>query len=179
MRPGIALLALAVGVLAAEGQEFPRPKPSVTMLPAETTSVHRGHAATVQLAFRIAQGFHINSHQPRQEYLKKTELQLDAPTDIVIGKITYPEGEERSFPFAPDEKLSVYTGDFSVGVLVRPLKGVLPAKYAVHGRLNYQACDNAACYPPKQLPVSFEVRVEKGASEKGRRNPPQSPHAHR
>jgi Disulphide bond corrector protein DsbC len=177
MRSWIAFAALALGGLAGAAQEFPRPKPSVTMLPAETAAIPRGQSATIQLAFRIAQGFHINSHQPRQEYLKKTELHLDAPTDIVIGKISYPAGEDRSFPFAPEEKLSVYSGDFSIGVLVRPLKSVLPTKYAIHGQLHYQACDNAACYPPKQLPVSFEVRIEKGASGH-RRNPPQSPHAH-
>lgn len=177
MRAWISLLALALGGLTAPAQEFPRPKPAVTLLPPETAAVRRGQAATVQLEFRIAQGFHINSHQPHQEYLKKTELQLDAPTDIVIGKITYPEGQERSFAFAPEDKLSVYSGDFSVGVLVRPLKSVLPTKYAIHGQLKYQACDNAACYPPKQLPVSFEVQVKKGAAEK-RKNPPQSPHVH-
>lgn len=176
MKRWIAFAALALGSLIGAAQEFPRLKPSVTLLAPETTAIHRGQSATVPLQFRIAQGFHINSHQPRQEYLKKTELRLDAPTDIVIGKISYPAGEDRSFPFAPEDKLSVYSGDFSIGVLVRPLKSVLPAKYAIHGQLNYQACDNAACYPPKQLPVSFEVRIEKGAEH--RRNPPQSPHAH-
>lgn len=176
MRSWIAFVLLALGSLAGAAQEFARPKPSVTLLAPETAAIHRGQSATVQLQFRIAQGFHINSHQPRQEYLKKTELRLDAPTDIVIGKISYPAGEDRSFPFAPEDKLSVYSGDFSIGVLVRPLKSVLPAKYAIHGQLNYQACDNAACYPPKQLPVSFEVRIEKGVEH--RRNPPQSPHAH-
>ncbi len=145
-------------------------KPSVTMQPPEVISIYRGHPGTVQLHFRISSGFHINSNQPKQEYLKKTELKLDAPTDIVISKIT--------FPFAPDEKLSVYSGDFDIGVLVRPLKTVLPTKYAIHGTLKYQACDNAACYPPKQMPVSFEVKVAKAPAEHKKRVPPQSPHTH-
>ena len=144
----------------------------------ELSSVHRGSASTVQLQFRIASGFHINSNQPKQEYLKKTELKLDPPTDIVIEKISYPEGQELSFAFAPEDKLSVYSGDFSISVTVRPLQSVLPANYAVHGRLNYQACDKAACYPPKQLPVSFEVKVLKNTGVVKRRNPAQSPHAH-
>ena len=37
----------------------------------------------------------------------------------------------------------------------------------------------AACYPPKQLPISFEIRVLKAAAESVRRNPAQSPHAHK
>ncbi len=153
-------------------------KPTITMQPPDVVSINRGHPGAVVLQFRIPAGYHINSNQPKQEYLKKTELRLDPPTDIVIAKVTYPEGEDRSFPFAPDEKLSVYTGDFSISVLVRPLKTVLPTKYAVHGFLKYQACDNAACYPPRQLPVSFEVKVTKSTSEHKKRSSPQSPHAH-
>ena len=152
--------------------------PSITMSGPRDTTIARGKAGTVQLRFHIGSGFHINSNKPKSEFLIPTVLKLDAPTDIVIGKITYPVGEDRSFPFAPDDKLSVYTGDFAIGVLVRPLKSVLPTKYAIHGRLNYQACDNAACYPPKQLPVSFEVKVAKSATEHKKRIPPQSPHTH-
>jgi hypothetical protein len=147
------------------------------MEPAGITTIDRGVPGVVQLQFRVARGFHVNSNQPKQDYLKKTELKLDAPTDIVIGRITYPPGQDRSFPFAPNDKLSVYSGDFEVEVTVRPLRTVLPAKYAIHGFLQYQACDNAACYPPKQLPVSFEVKIMKGQGTR-KKNPAQSPHAH-
>jgi hypothetical protein len=147
------------------------------MEPAALTPIDRGGPGIVHLQFRVARGYHVNSNQPKQQYLKKTELKLDAPTDIVIGRITYPPGQDRSFPFTQNEKLSVYSGDFEVDVTVRPLHSVLPAKYAIHGFLKYQACDNAACYPPKQLPVTFEVKVLKGPGPK-RKNPAQSPHAH-
>ena len=173
-----SVLVFSTGV-SAFAQDIPGTrKPSVTMQPPEIASIYRGHPGTVQLQFRIASGFHINSNQPKQEYLKKTELKLDAPTDIAIEKVIYPDGEDRSFPFAPDEKLNVYSGDFPIEVVVRPLKSVLPTKYAIHGNLHYQACDNAACYPPKQLPISFEIKVLKGASERKKRIPPQSPHTH-
>jgi hypothetical protein len=171
-------LALLVGTISA--QEFPGSKqPSLIYYPPQVTSIARGHLGAVSLQFRIPAGYHINSNHPKQDYLKKTELKLDAPTDIVIAGVTYPDGEDRSFPFAPDEKLSVYTGDFAAKVLVRPLKTVLPTKYAIHGLLKYQACDNAACYPPKQLLVSFEVKVTKPSSPVKHGNPPQSPHAHK
>lgn len=163
----------------ADAQDLPSGSraPSIEYFPPEIAAIYRGQAKPVELQFRIASGFHINSNQPKQEYLKKTELKLDAPTDIAIVKVGYPQGEDRSFPFSPDEKLSVYTGDFAVSVTMRPLKTVLPAKYAVHGMLKYQACDNAACYPPKQIPVSFQIKVSKEPPAH-RRNPAQSPHAH-
>ena len=106
----------------------------------------------------------MNSNQPKSEFLIPTVLKLSAPTDIVIGRVTYPAGTEMSFAFAPDDKLSVYTGEFPVAVEVRPLAEVIPAKYMIRGELRYQACDNAACYPPKKLPVQFEVKVIKGSS---------------
>ena len=177
MRNAFSACALLLISLPALTQDLARSKASVSMEPAGITSIDRGGPGTVQLQFRVARGFHVNSHQPEQEYLKKTELKLDAPTDIVIGRITYPAGEDRSFPFSGNEKLSVYSGDFEIAVTVRPLHSVLPAKYAVHGFLKYQACDNAVCYPPKQLPVMFEVKVLKG-QVRGKRNPAQSPHAH-
>lgn len=175
----ISLAVPAILLLSAAAQDSPgNRKPSVVLEPTEVVSIARGHSGTVQLPFRIPSGFHINSNVPHQEYLRKTELKLNAPTDILIKKIAYPDGEDRSFPFAPDEKINVYSGEFSLAVDVRPLKNVLPANYAVHGKLNYQACDNAACYPPRSLPVSFEVKVIKAKNEHKKRIPPQSPHTH-
>jgi hypothetical protein len=159
-------------------QDMPGKKtPSITMSPPLTTVVTRGKGASVDLEFRIGSGFHVNSNTPKSEFLIPTSLKVNAPTDMVIGRITYPPGEEMSFAFAPDEKLSVYSGAFTVGVIVRPLASVLPGKYAFRGTLKYQACDKAACYPPKTLPVAFEVKVVK-APPAPRKNPGQSPHVH-
>jgi hypothetical protein len=165
----------------AHAQILNAPKaPSVTTVPTPMSAIRRGEPGQVDLRFRITPGYHINSNTPKSEFLIPTSLKLDAPTDIVIGKITYPVGRDMAFPFSPDEKLSVYSGEFDIAVVVRPLHTVLPAKYMIRGQLKYQACDNAQCYPPKQLPVQFEVKVEKGKPVgTARRNPAQSPHAHR
>ena len=172
----VSVLVLASVSLAQDDMLNAR-KPSVTMLPAGLTTVTGGKPGQARLRFRISPGFHINSNTPKSEFLIPTVLKLDAPTDIVVGKITYPPGEEMSFPFAPNEKLSVYSGEFTVSVLVRPLHNVLPSKYMFHGQLRYQACDNAACYPPKNLPVKFEIKVAKATKPRGK-NPAQSPHVH-
>ena len=173
----VAVASLAM-TFPAHSQDSPgRKVPSVTLAPVPLTDVTRGKANSIDLHFRVGSGFHVNSNTPKSEFLIPTALKLDAPTDIVLGKVTYPAGQEMSFPFSPDEKLSVYSGDFAVSVSVRPLAHVLPGKYVFRGILKYQACDNAACYPPKNLPVEFEVKVVKGpAVHKG--NPAQSPHVH-
>jgi hypothetical protein len=151
--------------------------PAVKMAPAPVISVVQGKPATVPLSFRVASGYHINSNKPKSEFLIPTVLKVEATTDIIIGKTTYPDGQDMSFAFAPDEKLNVYTGDFNVDVLVRPLHSVTAGKYVVRGTLKYQACDNSACYPPKQLPISFDVKIAKAPAVHGK-NPAQSPHAH-
>jgi hypothetical protein len=86
-------------------------------------------------------------------------------------------GQDLSFPFSPDEKLNVYTGDFTIAVTVHPLHSVVPGKYVMHGVLRYQACDNAQCFPPKTVPVNFDVKVVKEAAMH-HKNPAQSPHVH-
>ena len=181
MRDCPAKISFLAALLCAPllAQEFSEHRaPSVKLTPGAVTNVTRGKPGNVTLHFEVENGYHVNSNTPSAEFLIPTALKLTAPTDIVIGKITYPRGQEMSFPFAPDEKLSVYSGGFDVGVVVRPLAGVVAAKYAIHGKLKYQACDKAACYPPKQLPVDFGIQVLKGPPA-ARRNPAQSPHIHR
>jgi Disulphide bond corrector protein DsbC len=172
----IGLLLISVSVY---GQDAYGPKDAVViMAPAPLVTVKQGKSATVPLSFRVSSGYHINSNRPKSEFLIPTLLKVDAVTDIVVSKTTYPEGRDMSFAFAPDEKLNVYAGDFQVDVRVRPLRTVRVGRYKVRGTLKYQACDNAQCYPPKQLPVSFDVKVAKAPPPPGK-NPAQSPHAHR
>ena len=176
----VALLSILPLVLCASTlaqESMGSQAPSVIMVPPAITNITRGSLGKVELQFEITKGFHINSNTPSEEYLIPTALKMDAPTDIVVGRITYPTGQDITLPFAPDLKLNVYSGEFAVSVNVRPLTSVVPGKYALHGRLKYQACDKAACYPPKEMPVTFEVKVAKNVSHV-HHNPPQSPHAH-
>lgn len=168
-----SLLIFAGGVSWAQSGRAP----SVSMAPVGTVTAKRGAQTTVSLDFRVASGFHINSNTPKSEFLIPTALKMDVPTDIVLGKIDYPAGKDTSFPFSPDEKLNVYSGDFKIDLTVHPLTSVVPGKYAMHGVLRYQACDNAQCFPPKTLPVSFDVKVIKGPNTHHYYSP-QSPHIH-
>lgn len=175
---------LAIGLVLAGFRLFAQdgfgPKgPTVSVAPIPTITVVQGKSATVPISFRVANGYHINSNRPKSEFLIPTVLKIDAVTDIAVTRIAYPEGRDMSFAFAPDEKLNVYAGDFQVDVRVRPLRDVQKGRYAVRGTLKYQACDNAACYPPKQLPIIFNVKIAKAVPPTTHKNPAQTPHAHR
>ena len=167
----VCLFAFAFPVLAQTGKA-----PSVSFAPVALVTAPRAAQTMVALNFRVGSGFHINSNAPKDEFLIPTALKMDLPTDIVLGKIEYPEGKDVAFPFMPDTKLNVYSGDFTINVAVHPLASVVPGKYAMHGVLRYQACDNAQCFPPKTIPVSFDVKVVK--SPPVHHTNPQSPHIH-
>ena len=88
----------------------------------------------------------------------------------------------RSYPLWVNftlKSIILLSAAFVINFAIRPLASVMPGKYAVHGVLKYQACDDATCYPPKQIPVNFLIKVTKSTSEPQGRNPPQSPHVHR
>ena len=173
----ISTLVCLIALLAGTAQAQSGKSPSVSIVPVPLVTAQRATQTMVDLNFRVASGFHINSNAPKSEFLIPTSLKMDLPTDIILGKIAYPEGKDLAFPFSPDEKLNVYSGDFTIPVAVHPLHAVVPGKYVMHGVLRYQACDNAQCFPPKALPVSFEVKVVKEPPGP-RHNPAQSPHVH-
>ena len=171
------LLTLALVTASVSVAQTPGKAPSLTMAAVPLITAQRAAQTMVELHFRVPPGYHVNSNTPKSEFLIPTALKMELPTDIILGKIQYPAGADMTFPFSPDEKLSVYSGDFEIGLGVHPLHSVVAGKYVMHGVLRYQACDNAACYPPKTLPVSFEVKVVK--ERPGHHaNPAQSPHVH-
>ena len=177
----VVFISLLIPAAALAQVETSRPKPTqrVAFAQVAPVKVAAGKSATVELPFRVISGYHINSNKPTSELLVPTKLSVNPPTNILIAKLTYPAGEDRSFPFSPGDKLNVYTGDFTVTGLVRAARTTPPGTYRVKGILKYQACDDRACYPPGQLPVAFDVKITKAASTSShRRNPAQSPHVH-
>lgn len=159
MRAILAFVSTVLLLGAAFAQQAPGP--SVTVLPVQAVTVAIGKSTPVKLDFRVNRGFHINSNKPNSEMLIPTALKLNLPTELMIANIKYPEGEQISLPFSPDEKLSVYTGDFQVSALVRAPHNASPGTYRVHGALKFQACNDRQCFPPRSTPIAFDVKLVK------------------
>jgi len=177
----VLLTAVMAGGVFASGQESPAPqgRTFVTALPVNPVAVSPGRRTPVEFTFRVESGYHINSSQPLVEELIPTQLHFSLPGEMAVGKIQYPAGELMDFPFDPKTKLSVYSGDFVVhGLIVAPTAAAL-GTYTVHGELRYQACDNNACYPPKKLPFTFDVKISPAAKRIPKARPnAASPHIH-
>ena len=183
MKVRLALtLVLVAGVALAQDVDTlgkkKAPVQRVIAMPPALVHIVPGGKAKTEMAFQVKPGFHINSNKPGSELLVPTVVKLSPPTNIGVGGLEYPAGRDQSFPFSPDEKLNVYSGDFTVNAVVGAAKNMPPGRFRVHGFLQYQACDDRACYPPTKLPISFDVQVARTAARRARRNPPQSPHIH-
>jgi hypothetical protein len=61
--------------------------------------------------------------------------------------VSFPEGTPYAVAFEPKTKLDVYTNDVTLTAHVK----AVPGNYTLKAALHYQACDQAACYPPKTL----------------------------
>jgi hypothetical protein len=149
--PFAGLMALP-GVLPAQmgNLDAPPAKPrAYVTYAAEPQSVTAGRRSVLELNFRVVDGFHVNSHTPKSELLIPTQIKLQPSAGVKAEAVVYPAGTAYSFSFDPKEKLDVYTGSFTVKLPVVAEAGA----HTVEGTLHYQACDHAACYPPKNLPV--------------------------
>jgi hypothetical protein len=118
---------------------------------AESQTVPAGKPGVIELHFRVLDGFHVNSHTPKSEFQIPTNLKLDPAAGVKAAPLQYPAGTAYSLSFDPNEKLDVYTGPFIVKLPVVATAG----EHRLSGTLRYQACDHAACYPPKTLPVDL------------------------
>jgi hypothetical protein len=144
------LLAGTSGLVAQEMGSFAAAKSKGYVLyAAEQQSVKAGKASVLEMHFRVVDGFHVNSHTPKSELLIPTQIKLQTAEGVKAGAVEYPAGTVYSFSFNPNEKLDVYSGAFTVKLPVVATAG----EHTLSGSLRYQACDHAACYPPKTLPV--------------------------
>jgi len=111
-----------------------------------TLRATRGEAvATVT----IAPGWHINAHQPRDEFLIPTTLEIEPPAGVQAGPVRYPDPVERVLAFSGGKSLALYEGTVR---LAAPLSGAAAVGAPpLRARLRYQACNDTTCLPPRTL----------------------------
>ncbi len=156
-----ALIALAAGIAAAHSQSLgsftqkqqAANRDAVIFLFPEQVTVPARKPAQVELHFRVAQGLHINSHTPADDFLIPTTFAIPANAQVELKGATYPAGTITALPIAPNTRLSVYTAEFVIRARIVAAAG----NHLVQGQLHYQACDNNECMPPRTIPVAIDV----------------------
>lgn len=158
---GFALLGVILIVLTATAQSpladsskrsVLRGAPVEYLFPEQVT-LPVGKPSPVTLHFRVAPGYHINSHRPKEESLIPTVFSVPGNAGVRLESAAYPDGTDFVLPLDPGTTLSVYTGEFKIQTrLIAPRGNQL-----VQASLRYQACDKSACYPPRTITVPIDV----------------------
>jgi peroxiredoxin len=103
---------------------------------------------------------------PRKKGYKPIKLVIDALPDFELRQAIYPRAKILFLP-AIKEKVPVFEGTFQIR---QELKVNSTAAYsgalgtdgkmvAIHGQLEYQACDSKICFLPASVPIAWNLQV--------------------
>jgi hypothetical protein len=125
--------------------------------------------AVFSLVFDITprQGIHV--YAPGEHTYKIVRVTLEPDPRLVVHPLKYPASE--IYEFVPlKERVPVFQKPFRlaqrVEVSAAPEHRAMLAKtnrMTIRGTLDYQACDDRLCYPPRSIPVSYSVRLRRPA----------------
>ncbi len=154
-----AVLCCAAVQGSSQSLQFDKPdrlqlkQEAVQYLFPEQISIPASKSSIVTLHFRVAPGLHINSHSPKDDTLIPTAFSIPAESGVKLDAATYPQGADFTLPSEPQNKLNVYTGDFTILAHIT----AAPGDHLVEAKLRYQACDQSQCMPPKTATVAIDI----------------------
>ncbi|MGE5277254.1 MAG: protein-disulfide reductase DsbD family protein [Acidobacteriota bacterium] len=120
-------------------------------------------SGTLRIDATLAQGWHVNSHRPSEDYLIPTAVHLEPAAGATFGEPRYPEGVLRKFAFS-QTPLSVYEERFTISVPVTLPAGPPPA---ISGAVEYQACNDRQCNPPATSAFRASIAAAESAALPG------------
>ncbi len=129
--------------------------PDVTAKLAEL-SLAPGGRGTVVVELTMGKGWHVNSHEPLEDFLVPTVVTLTTASGQRLP-VRYPAGQTRRFAFS-EKPLSVYAGTvrFEADVVLPP---DARDPFALSGEVSFQACTDEQCFRPARIPLVGNVRV--------------------
>ncbi|MCH8203848.1 MAG: thioredoxin family protein [Candidatus Hydrogenedentes bacterium] len=143
----LALLILALPVAPAAAQ--PKKVRIDTNLIFETDAAHAGSTIHAALEVDIEKGYHIQSNAPLDEFLIPAILTFTLPEGVEVLEIVYPEAILLVATEISEEPLAVFEGRFVVGIALEIGADVAVGQHAIQAKLHYQACDDKACFQPR------------------------------
>jgi thioredoxin:protein disulfide reductase len=145
---------------AASAQSMPNP---ATIVKPETyvslDKVPRGQTFEAAVVVNIANGFHMNSNKPSEDYLIPTTLTPNPPPGIKVVDTIYPPGQMKNFTFSPKKPLNVYTDSVTLKLKLAAESSAPLGALSIPATLRYQACNDTACLPPVKVPVTLNLDI--------------------
>lgn len=153
---------LAATTVAAQQPARPNLVQVTSHISAERVAVGDRFSITLDLA--PAPRMHV--YAPTVVNYKPIVLTVRPQPGLIVRSVSYPPAER--YFYAPlKETVDVYQKPFQVVQELAldgspagraALKGV--STITVHGTLNYQACDDKICYPPRTVPMTWTVAIK-------------------
>lgn len=103
----------------------------------------------------VQEGYHINANKISDEDLIPTTIKVESD-DFKLTKTSWPGAKKYKFSFSETE-LDVYEGSFNIGLILKANKNLKPGKYEIKGSVNYQACNDKACFAPRDADFTVQV----------------------
>lgn len=131
-------------------------KVSISLAPDKT---QKGRTIKAHVMMEIPDGLHVQSNKPLDKFLIATKLDVETPSGMRVGPISYPRALMRNLKFSKG-KVAVYEGRAAIRFNV-----TVPAAYSggsgeIKGKLRFQACNDDACFPPVTREVKMWLNVE-------------------
>lgn len=156
-----AALALVIAATAVRAQDKAYPQAGSIVQPQAYVSlqpVPRGRSFEIAVVVKIAPGFHVNAHEPSEDYLIPTKITANLPPGIVLVESSYPRGVMRGFRFTKAQ-LRVYESSFTVRMKLRAEAGAPMGHQKIGLTIGYQACNQDSCLPPTKVPITAELEI--------------------
>jgi hypothetical protein len=119
----------------------------------------RGAAVQARIPMAVDAGFHVNSNTPNEQYLIPLKLTWKSTGALEAGQIVYPKPSLEKYEFS-EKPLSVYSGKFDVTANFKVAANAPAGPGVAVGTLRYQACNDKACFPPKNIEVALPYSVQ-------------------
>ncbi|NOX16949.1 MAG: thioredoxin fold domain-containing protein [Chlorobi bacterium] len=155
----MVLLVLAFGV-KTPAQLFGEMKTDLVKIEAFSSfdKVQPGMELKIVVEGKIDEGWHINSHTPKDEFLIPTVLELGKNESFTLTNVVYPKHKEVNFSFS-DKPVAVYEREFKIGGLVKIADDAPLGEDSIVVILNYQACNDASCMAPNDVKTVIKFKV--------------------
>src|SRR5690349_8953829 len=118
-----------------------------------------GKSSTFRILVDVKNGYHIQAHDVKDEYIVPTTLQIEAGKDFMISPAIFPSTKKFKLE-GTDNYLDVYDGRFEISVPFLTKDKISKDLYELSGTIKYQACDSVRCRFPKSIQFSIRVDVK-------------------
>src|SRR5690348_7368846 len=121
--------------------------------------IKKGRVVRGTVTIDIPNGLHVQSSRPLDKFLVATKLDLETPSGMQVGPISYPRALMRNLKFSK-RAVAVYEGRAVIRFNITVPPNYSGGSGEIKGKLRFQACNDDSCFPPVTREVKMWLNVE-------------------